>query len=309
MDIARVGYAIATLRRQAGMTQRELAARLSVSDKAVSKWERGLGLPDIGYLRKLAMLLDTDTDSLLAGGTFQHSMEWVGILILPQERQDITACTMVYNKPLIDYLISYFLLVGISDIIVRCGEKEWAEIEEYFAKRRLPMVRVRWAKNEQTCRSFCAVYKNCMVVKGNVLLYGVGMTSFLQRAMGEKHGITGLAIPAGENHSLRKVVFNERRMACTAITENNQDCSARGYDYREVPIYFCATERCAEVVANEICTPYYVEPVNRGFIAWEIVNWDDLATASEFIRLTQTMTGLAVGDLDEIIRRRGLDNR
>ena len=100
MDIARVGYAIATLRRQAGMTQRELAARLSVSDKAVSKWERGLGLPDIGYLRKLAILLDTDTDSLLAGGTFQHSMEWVGILILPQERQDITACAMVYNKPL-----------------------------------------------------------------------------------------------------------------------------------------------------------------------------------------------------------------
>ena len=75
MDIARVGYAIATLRRQAGMTQRELAARLSVSDKAVSKWERGLGLPDIGYLRKLAIRVDTDTDSLLAGGTFQHSME------------------------------------------------------------------------------------------------------------------------------------------------------------------------------------------------------------------------------------------
>ena len=57
---------LSALRKKKGWTQLELATRLNYSDKAVSKWERGLGLPDISSLRKLSVLLDTDTDSLLA---------------------------------------------------------------------------------------------------------------------------------------------------------------------------------------------------------------------------------------------------
>ena len=72
MDVAKVGKAIAYLRKRAGYTQRDLADRIGISDKAVSKWERGLGLPEIGYLRKLSILLDTDTDSLLTGDVVHH---------------------------------------------------------------------------------------------------------------------------------------------------------------------------------------------------------------------------------------------
>ena len=67
MDPKRVGNAIAYLRKKVGYTQRELADRIGVSDKAVSKWERGLGLPDTAIIGKIAILLDSDTDSLLAG--------------------------------------------------------------------------------------------------------------------------------------------------------------------------------------------------------------------------------------------------
>lgn len=57
LDKAAFGHFLAQLRREKGMTQKELAATLYVSDKAVSKWERGLSVPDISLLVPLAELL------------------------------------------------------------------------------------------------------------------------------------------------------------------------------------------------------------------------------------------------------------
>ncbi len=50
MDQMKTGGLIRTLRRRRGLTQLALAERLGVSDKAVSKWERGRGAPDIALL-------------------------------------------------------------------------------------------------------------------------------------------------------------------------------------------------------------------------------------------------------------------
>ena len=72
MNDNKIGAALSFLRKRAGYTQKDLADRIGISDKAVSKWERGLGLPDISYLRKLSILLDTDSDSLLAGDVIHH---------------------------------------------------------------------------------------------------------------------------------------------------------------------------------------------------------------------------------------------
>ena len=47
MDQIKTGKFIAQLRREQGLTQKELADRISVSDKAISKWETGKGSPDI----------------------------------------------------------------------------------------------------------------------------------------------------------------------------------------------------------------------------------------------------------------------
>lgn len=55
LDKAAFGHFLAQLRREKGMTQKELAATLYVSDKAVSKWERGLSVPDISLLVPLAV--------------------------------------------------------------------------------------------------------------------------------------------------------------------------------------------------------------------------------------------------------------
>ena len=62
-----VGQSIACLRRGLGLTQAELAARLGVSDKSVSKWERELSCPDISLLPKAASVLGVTVDELLSG--------------------------------------------------------------------------------------------------------------------------------------------------------------------------------------------------------------------------------------------------
>ena len=54
MDSEKMGKYIAKLRKQKDMTQKELADKINVTDKAVSKWERGKGIPDIVNLEKLA---------------------------------------------------------------------------------------------------------------------------------------------------------------------------------------------------------------------------------------------------------------
>ena len=57
MNNNKIGKFIARKRKEANLTQMELANKLYVTDKAVSKWERGLSLPDITLLKKLIVLI------------------------------------------------------------------------------------------------------------------------------------------------------------------------------------------------------------------------------------------------------------
>ena len=67
MDHYVTGAAIRQLREKKKMTQTQLAQRLSVSDKTVSKWETGRGLPDITLLEPLAGALGVSLPELLSG--------------------------------------------------------------------------------------------------------------------------------------------------------------------------------------------------------------------------------------------------
>lgn len=67
MDPRMIGSLICRLRKEHQLTQRQLAEQLCVSDKAVSKWERGLGCPDVSLLPDLARLLGIELEGLLSG--------------------------------------------------------------------------------------------------------------------------------------------------------------------------------------------------------------------------------------------------
>ena len=60
-----IGEKIAFLRKEKGMTQSQLAEKLNVTDKAVSKWERNLSCPDINTISKLADILEVSVEELL----------------------------------------------------------------------------------------------------------------------------------------------------------------------------------------------------------------------------------------------------
>ncbi len=61
------GAMVAALRKEKGMTQLELAEKMGVTDKAVSKWERDLSFPDVSSIPKLAGILEVSVDELMQG--------------------------------------------------------------------------------------------------------------------------------------------------------------------------------------------------------------------------------------------------
>lgn len=76
-----IGETIANLRKQKGMTQSELAEKMNVTDKAVSKWERDLSCPDINTISKLADILDVSVDELLKAKKQDYSNNKIKDLI------------------------------------------------------------------------------------------------------------------------------------------------------------------------------------------------------------------------------------
>lgn len=117
MDALKMGKAIAFLRKRYGLTQKDVAEYLGISDKAVSKWERGLGTPDISFLVKLAMIFDTDIESILEGNIANFDLNWHGYLALDYA-EGISPNTLLYDKPVVYYQLAYLMLASITDIHV-----------------------------------------------------------------------------------------------------------------------------------------------------------------------------------------------
>ena len=67
MDLIKIGKYISGKRKELGMTQRELAEKLNMSDKSVSKWERGVCLPDVSLYSELCLILGISINEFLAG--------------------------------------------------------------------------------------------------------------------------------------------------------------------------------------------------------------------------------------------------
>lgn len=67
MDLVKIGKYIAGKRKALGMTQKQLAEKLNMSDKSVSKWERGISLPDVSVYMELCEILGISINEFLAG--------------------------------------------------------------------------------------------------------------------------------------------------------------------------------------------------------------------------------------------------
>lgn len=67
MNAEKTGALLRRLRLEKQMTQRQLAQLLCISEQAVSKWERGVGMPDVSFLPRLAEIFSVSTEKLLSG--------------------------------------------------------------------------------------------------------------------------------------------------------------------------------------------------------------------------------------------------
>ena len=72
MDLVKIGKYIAEKRKNLGMTQKQLAEKIGMSDKSVSKWERGVCLPDVSLYFDLCSLLGISINEFLAGEDIVH---------------------------------------------------------------------------------------------------------------------------------------------------------------------------------------------------------------------------------------------
>ena len=67
MDCRKVGNFICKLRKEKNMTQKQIADLMNISDKTISKWERGKGCPDISLLLELSQILGVGIEQILSG--------------------------------------------------------------------------------------------------------------------------------------------------------------------------------------------------------------------------------------------------
>jgi transcriptional regulator with XRE-family HTH domain len=98
MDNTKIGRLICTLRKEKNMTQLQLANLMNISDKTVSKWERGMGCPDISLLTELTEIFGVNLEELLSGELETNditggNMKKLKFYICPQCGNLITAST------------------------------------------------------------------------------------------------------------------------------------------------------------------------------------------------------------------------
>ncbi len=98
MDNIKIGRLIYQLRKEKNLTQLQLAEQMNISDKAVSKWERGLGCPEVSLLPELSKIFDVDLEKFLSGelddnGILGGNMKKLCFYICPNCGNVITAMT------------------------------------------------------------------------------------------------------------------------------------------------------------------------------------------------------------------------
>lgn len=126
MDNIKTGAFIKALRTELGLTQRELAERLHITDRAVSKWERGLSAPGIDLLEPLAEALGVSVTELLRGRRTPEAEQTAAadvLAVLDYSRGEVTRKVSAVQKKYLGLLagILVLLLLLVGGLLWRSG--------------------------------------------------------------------------------------------------------------------------------------------------------------------------------------------
>jgi transcriptional regulator with XRE-family HTH domain len=252
-----------------------LAEALEVSDKAVSKWERGIACPDISLLPKLSVLLDTDIEGLFSGEVAVRGTKWNGILLL-----DHLAGVQVYSKPLVHFLLQNFLLVGIRDILI-IGEsvKELLGSGEQFG------VQFRYSDSDlagSLMQNQEFINTNTMIIFGNSLIFGANLTRKYQAMMFHAHEAV-----------IMKTDFGQKLPIMFCPAEEWKSVRGRISCWKNVDDMTKSIRPVEKAFA-------------RGVLALPMNNKDEILTASRFVQIIEQCEDREFANLAEIAQSRGL---
>lgn len=286
MDSVKVGRAIKTLRTGAGYTQHQLADLMGVTDQAVSKWERGLSVPDVSIVTKLSLLLNVDVDNLLEGNITYLEKAWHGFLVL-DENPKIFSGSEAYGKPLVYFYLSYFMLAGIGKIYISCPERDRRWIEDRIGDGREYGIELKYGRPKEP--------ENTMVVYNNPFVYGPNLTKYFQRAMSRPFGISVLTVAKTIGGSEIQISYDNYKAV--------QDAGRSGIMQFCAPIvffpkkYFNQIDQVEDITSLE---PLYAEPMGNGMIEYPITDEDSMWDTSSFLRYLKKQMGKDIYDLHEI---------
>lgn len=112
MEYEKIGNFIAECRKEKAMTQKELAIKIGVTDKAVSKWERGLGCPDVSLLGELSNELGIGIGELLNGERSEALKDNNKFILEAVNYTQKSVKSNLYNK-ITNLIIIFIILFGI----------------------------------------------------------------------------------------------------------------------------------------------------------------------------------------------------
>lgn len=295
MDAKKVGEMIKTLRKKIRYTQHDLADSLGVTDKAVSKWERGLNVPDVSILNRLSMILNCEVDNLLEGNYSFLEKKWQGLLILEDNNGTIFSGTMIYGKPLVYLMLSYFVLAGIRNIFIKCSMKDEDYIKAEIGDGKKYGISIVFIDSFDELKK-----ENTMVVYDNPFVYGPNLTKYFQRAMSNTDRVSVLTVLKEKDEDKQPVVYNNYKLL---------RLSGEGNCYY-VPICFIPDnyiEIAAKVfnletlIENEMI---YAEPMGNGMIEYSIKSKEAVYQTATFFHYLESVMGKQIYDLSEIVQKR-----
>ena len=313
IDNMRVGRALKTLRKKAGYTQKELADKLFLSKMAISKWENGKSIPDIGVLKRLSVLLDMDVEGLIDGtGTYLDD-PWKGVLYLDTPEM-INAGTIIFDKPLIDYLVSYFILAGVRNLLIVCTDQDRSYIKNRYGDGDTLGICLRYQpmgildldtillNNEEWFRD-----SSLMVVPEPFFIYGVDLTRFMQRAMQYKDRVVNLVSVIGN----ADIGFSSK-----IPVDREERSNTINYEYQLIPMFFLCTDLIYKIgkqgsfyeFMNAAVSKKMMisEAMDKGYLVSGLSKEDDVRTVRSLVELIQKLCGCIIYCPLEIAWRRGM---
>jgi len=115
MDNTKIGAFIKNLRKDKNLTQKELADKLGITDRAISKWERGMGCPDISLLEDLAKVLEVSVLEILKGELLDSNKSLNEKDLL--ESMSLSKKNILNNIKKITNIVTIVIIVIISLVI------------------------------------------------------------------------------------------------------------------------------------------------------------------------------------------------